>query len=654
MIDNDLNISDQDIASIEKIFGFSFTEDNRDEVLKSLSNLDVQAGPGSGKTTLLVAKLAILAQKWKWSDRGICVLSHTNVAREEIEKRLSKIEGGLDLLGYPHFIGTIQSFINNYFALPLLRNKGIEISFIDNKIFSENALELLQYKYNARRTLSHKYNGERIASTLEFEGSELDLTYISRYGRKQLPWGKDIETYQELKEIKLELLRKGILRFNDMYAFSEYYLAKFPSIKNVINTRFPLVFIDEIQDSNFQQDKILKDIFSEGSTVQKLGDINQSIYSGNQGSLLEDFPYEEKKIEVKTSKRFGNKIANSASYFTAINPQQLVGFDERNNFKNTIFLFDKNSIAEVLPSFCELVIDEFGKLESKSHTVKAIGLRKSDSRSQEEIKQNKNFPYLINDYFADFNEEITTSNINISYLIDYVFLSRYLLKKDNEFKESYDLLLKGVLRILSKSGSKTEEGKRYSKRSFIRWLNDVGKHQLLNKIFYDCLELSLELNKENWEEIVSSIFEIIGILLTGDNKGEVKEFVKYLDESSFDVSKLADGSTKDLNTYSYSNDELSIQVDLSTIHSIKGETHDATLILETYMHGHDLSKLVESLKGNREKVKKRKEQRMRNIFVGMTRPKYLLCLAMYKENITDDDIEELDNAGWNIEDLIKN
>lgn len=79
-----------------------------------------------------------------------------------------------------------------------------------------------------------------------------------------------------------------------------------------------------------------------------------------------------------------------------------------------------------------------------------------------------------------------------------------------------------------------------------------------------------------------------------------------------------------------------------------GETHDATLISETYKHGYDLSQLVESLKGNREKVKKQKNE---TIFVGMTRPKYLLCPAIYKDNITDEDIKGLDNAGWNIEDL---
>lgn len=47
---------------------------------------------------------------------GICVLSHTNVAVDEIKKRLS---GYADkLLGYPNYIGTIQSFIDRFVTLP--------------------------------------------------------------------------------------------------------------------------------------------------------------------------------------------------------------------------------------------------------------------------------------------------------------------------------------------------------------------------------------------------------------------------------------------------------------------------------------------------------------------------------------------------------
>ena len=79
----DLIITDEDINWVESIlFGVKFDEGRRN-IIKNLDSIDIQACPGSGKTTVLVAKLAILAKKWSYQNRGICVLSHTNVARVE-------------------------------------------------------------------------------------------------------------------------------------------------------------------------------------------------------------------------------------------------------------------------------------------------------------------------------------------------------------------------------------------------------------------------------------------------------------------------------------------------------------------------------------------------------------------------------------------
>ena len=78
--------------------------DPRQEILKSMHAVDVAACPGSGKTTLLVAKLAIVAEKWQHHTRGICALSHTNVAHNEIEERLSNTTAGRRLLSYPHYV----------------------------------------------------------------------------------------------------------------------------------------------------------------------------------------------------------------------------------------------------------------------------------------------------------------------------------------------------------------------------------------------------------------------------------------------------------------------------------------------------------------------------------------------------------------------
>ena len=107
----DITITDGDIDEIESVFGNVHFDKVRRDIIKDLSSFDVQAFPGTGKTTVLVAKLAILAMKWPHNYRGICVLSHTNAARDEIESRLGHTDIGKRLLSYPHFVGTIQILV---------------------------------------------------------------------------------------------------------------------------------------------------------------------------------------------------------------------------------------------------------------------------------------------------------------------------------------------------------------------------------------------------------------------------------------------------------------------------------------------------------------------------------------------------------------
>ena len=84
----EIQITDEDIEWVKTIMPDIQLDECRIRILKNMESVDIYACPGSGKTTILVAKLAILSRRWKWSNRGICVLSHTNVAREEIEERL--------------------------------------------------------------------------------------------------------------------------------------------------------------------------------------------------------------------------------------------------------------------------------------------------------------------------------------------------------------------------------------------------------------------------------------------------------------------------------------------------------------------------------------------------------------------------------------
>ena len=68
-----ITITDSDIDEIEKLFGDVTFDEPRRKIIRSLESFDVQAFPGSGKTTVLIAKLAILAKKWPYANKGICV-----------------------------------------------------------------------------------------------------------------------------------------------------------------------------------------------------------------------------------------------------------------------------------------------------------------------------------------------------------------------------------------------------------------------------------------------------------------------------------------------------------------------------------------------------------------------------------------------------
>jgi DNA helicase-2/ATP-dependent DNA helicase PcrA len=123
------SLTDSHIDELQTKTGLVFDQARR-QAIKGY--VDIQACPGSGKTTLIAAKLILLAKSWQQGTSGICVLSHTNVAKNEIISRLESDEYGRKLLSYPHFIGTIQEFVNRFLALPFCRSKGIKIKRIDD------------------------------------------------------------------------------------------------------------------------------------------------------------------------------------------------------------------------------------------------------------------------------------------------------------------------------------------------------------------------------------------------------------------------------------------------------------------------------------------------------------------------------------------
>ena len=95
-----------------------------------------------------------------------------------------------------------------------------------------------------------------------------------------------------------------------------------------------------------------------------------------------------------------------------------------------------------------------------------------------------------------------------------------------------------------------------------------------------------------------------------------------------------------------------IDIEIATVHSIKGETHAATLYLETfYNRQHESERLADQFKGTaymKTDVDTRKNLRV--AYVGMSRPRYMLCVAIQKDRFDKIDSPELREI-WDVKEV---
>jgi hypothetical protein len=94
-----------------------------------------------------------------------------------------------------------------------------------------------------------------------------------------------------------------------------------------------------------------------------------------------------------------------------------------------------------------------------------------------------------------------------------------------------------------------------------------------------------------------------------------------------------------------------IDIEVATVHSVKGETHASTLYLETAYYGHHESEyLSEQFKGVPYAGADNKILRaLKVVYVGMSRPRYLLCVAIQKDRFDQMDCDELRQI-WDVVD----
>lgn len=634
-----IEITDEDILWIEKMMGDSIHFDSaRIEVIKNMNSVDVQAFPGSGKTTILVAKLAILAKKWPYNNAGICVLSHTNVAREEIENRLGNTEIGHRLLSYPHFIGTVHSFFDTYVALPWLKSKGYEMNMIDTAHVTSLRWSCLPY--NTRSYLEKQFKNEAICEYKNAVGA--------------IDWDKN-GTTKELILSSIEKTQKlGYFTFNEMLLYAQKALEEWGEMSASIQSRFPILFIDEAQDTDTFQWSLLNKAFSSDeikSIRQGFGDSNQAIY-GN--IYLEDtsgsFP-RENALVLSESRRFDSVIANLANT-VALSKEHMQGTDNvftQKSIKNTIFLFEKENANQVIERFGKLILEFFSDEELQAYAKEGIHVIGMVHDKKEETKE-KQFPKGIYDYWEGYEAKKSNKRAIPRMLIEYFRNGIFEFYNTGEKSVQIEWICKGLRRLVNKSKSCNyipATGNILS--SFMKLLSDEQKSGF-KKMLMELAEYNSPISHDEWKEMVKIMIKILDLYDAKPNEA-VKDFGKWSEQQEI-VCEDSDEEKKILpNHYIYVDEETDRIVDMEfgSIHSVKGRTHLATLVLETFMKSHNMKSILKYLCGNVPKTKSCPEKKLKCQYVAMTRARALLCLAIPIDFVDEPTQEQLQQLGWNIE-----
>lgn len=248
----------------------------------------ILAGAGSGKTTVLVARTGRLIAQGHARPQEICVLTFTNKAARELKHRVSqKLGDGAKGL----WAGTFHSF-----GLKILRTyhkeAGLPTQFgvIDQSDAQSLLKELLK---DIKITGKDKFDLEVIAEIINERRVR---------GREKL---EAFDEYHEVAELllpkylkKMELL--GVVDFESLLLKPLELFREHPLILEKLQKQFRYMMVDEFQDTNLVQMKLVTKLTESHRNLCVVGDDDQSIYGwrGAQISNILDFPKNFAPCEV--------------------------------------------------------------------------------------------------------------------------------------------------------------------------------------------------------------------------------------------------------------------------------------------------------------------------------------------------------------------
>ena len=607
----------------------SLNNEQLEAVLSNDNEIMLVAGAGTGKTNTIVKKIIYLIKEQRVIPYNILAVTFTNKAVREIRERVNNSlctdHSGVVVNTFHQLAKSILDKDDNY---QLLGYKSLKILEDEGR---EKILDKI-IKYNEMYNRVNEYNKTIKGLLIDFNAKK-NNRYIESSNKE----------YEELfKELYhayvLEVFANGYIELDDLVNLVIILLERYPEIRKEVSAAFDYIFVDEYQDVNKEQYKLIK-LLKNKNKVLIVGDEDQAIYGwrGSNSKYFRDFQLEYpdcRVIKLERNYRSTQQILNLSD-----------GFIKQN--KNRIDKTLKSDKIGVMPDIQEIgskenqiefLFDQIQKLGSNKNDIAIlIRNRDFDYLSDLKLKFVKNdigytmvgeFPLLkrkiIKDLMAVLKFLITdTDNISLSRIIKNMKLGlgEQFYNKIEEI--SVEENIKSYYHIM-KNYEEYKELKRYSSK--IEKFVDKFKDYNMEKSFLIIIEKVVD---EFFDEVILSEYHYLQEFIREANRYYEKNGYMTLSEYLDYIQYFKDTGKSD-------------KVQIMTMHASKGLEYKNVFVVNLH------EKYPYLNKANYEKLDKNDlagiqviEEERRLLYVAMTRAKERLFVLGSSDNIFIKELKEI-------------
>jgi DNA helicase II / ATP-dependent DNA helicase PcrA len=280
-------------------------------VLQTDGPVMILAGAGSGKTRTLVSRIQYLLEEKKISPYQLLAVTFSNKAAKEMRERIASTSG-LDL-------GALQITTFHAFCAKLLRSEANYLGLSRNFTI---------YDTSESRSVIKNILGRRGITLKEISPAEIqyyidDLKNNGHYvnASEDLlldPIDKDEVFYDYFLEYEAELFKSNAIDFGGLITGVLNLFDNFPEVLERYQARFRYILVDEYQDTNRSQFKLIKMLSEKNRNICVVGDEDQSIYSWRGADIRNILDFEKyyphsQMIKLEQNYRSSKTIIDAAT-----------------------------------------------------------------------------------------------------------------------------------------------------------------------------------------------------------------------------------------------------------------------------------------------------------------------------------------------------